>query len=82
MAMAKPQASSAGKGMAGMADHDATAGKSSGMNKPLESAEHLHGLVAHSSYEVIVGAPHNVYYEAATEYNRRLDAFLARVPVD
>ena len=49
---------------------------------PLESAEHLHSLVAHSSYEVIVGAPHNVYYEAATEYNRRLDAFLARVPVD
>lgn len=39
----------------------------------------LHALVPHSEYRVIEGAPHNVYYEAAAEYNAAVDAFLARV---
>jgi pimeloyl-ACP methyl ester carboxylesterase len=28
---------------------------------------------------VVDGAPHNVYYEAAAEYNAIVEAFLARV---
>jgi hypothetical protein len=28
---------------------------------------------------VIDGAPHNVYYEAASDYNEEVDRFLARV---
>jgi len=41
--------------------------------------ERLHELVPQSAYEVIEGAPHNVYYEAAAEYNELLDRFLASV---
>jgi len=41
--------------------------------------ETLHELVPHSEYHAIVGAPHNVYYEAAAPYNAIVDAFLARV---
>lgn len=37
----------------------------------------LHELVPNSRYKVIEGAPHNVYYEAADEYNATVDAFLA-----
>lgn len=42
--------------------------------------ERLHELVAHSQYVKIDGAPHNVYYEAAAQYNDAVDAFLANVP--
>jgi pimeloyl-ACP methyl ester carboxylesterase len=41
--------------------------------------EKLHSLVRGSKYRVIEGAPHNVYYEAANEYNAAVDAFLAGV---
>jgi hypothetical protein len=37
--------------------------------------------VPHSEYLSIAGAPHNVYYEAATSYNDALDAFLKKLPV-
>lgn len=38
--------------------------------------ERLHELVPGSRYRTIEGAPHNVYYEAAAEYNATVDAFL------
>lgn len=40
------------------------------------NAKRLHSLVSHSQYEEIDGAPHNVYWEAADEWNRRVDSFL------
>jgi pimeloyl-ACP methyl ester carboxylesterase len=42
-------------------------------------AKRLHTLVPGSSYNVIDGAPHNVYYEAAAEYNAVVESFLAKV---
>lgn len=41
-------------------------------------AEELHKRVPHSEYAVIEDAPHNVYYEAAAEYNRIVASFLER----
>ena len=41
--------------------------------------ERLHELVPQSEYRAIGGAPHNVYYEAAAEYNAAVDDFLSRV---
>jgi pimeloyl-ACP methyl ester carboxylesterase len=41
-------------------------------------AEELHKRVPHSEYALIEGAPHNVYYEAAAEYNRIVASFLER----
>jgi pimeloyl-ACP methyl ester carboxylesterase len=41
-------------------------------------AEELHKRVPRSAYALIDGAPHNVYYEAAAEYNRAVDGFLER----
>jgi len=41
--------------------------------------ERLHELLPHSEYHVIEGAPHNVYYEAAKQYNATVDAFLVSV---
>jgi pimeloyl-ACP methyl ester carboxylesterase len=41
--------------------------------------DRLHALVPQSEYEIIEGAPHNVYYEAAGRYNPRVDRFLATV---
>ena len=43
------------------------------------AADRLHKLVPGSQYHVVKGAPHNVYYEAAAEYNQVLGAFLDRV---
>lgn len=40
------------------------------------AAERLHSVVAGSRLAVIPGAPHNVYYETATEYNEVVTAFL------
>ncbi len=40
------------------------------------AAERLHELVQGSSLEVIEGAPHNVYYEAAERYNAVVGTFL------
>jgi pimeloyl-ACP methyl ester carboxylesterase len=42
-------------------------------------AERLHELVPGSLYKQIDGAPHNVYYEAAAEYNAVLETFLSQV---
>ena len=49
------------------------------LDRAVPSAERLHALVPHSELRVIAGAPHNVYYEAAAEYNAIVDEFLARV---
>ncbi len=50
-----------------------------GLDRLVPWAENLHSLVPGSKYEVIAGAPHNVYYEAAKEYNALVDGFLAGV---
>ena len=50
-----------------------------GLDRLVPWAENLHALVPGSKYEVIAGAPHNVYYEAAKEYNALVDGFLAGV---
>jgi pimeloyl-ACP methyl ester carboxylesterase len=49
------------------------------LDAAVPSAERLHAAVPGSSYHVIEGAPHNVYYEAADEYNRVVGGFLDRV---
>ena len=41
--------------------------------------ENLANAVPGAEYQVIEGAPHNVYYEAAAPYNAVVDAFLAKV---
>ncbi len=43
------------------------------------NCERLHALLPGSRYHVVEGAPHNVYYEAAAEYNDVVAAFLADV---
>ena len=48
------------------------------LDAALPRAEELHKRVPHSEYAVIEGAPHNVYYEAAAEYNRIVASFLER----
>ncbi len=48
-----------------------------GLDRLVPWCEALHAAVPHSQYEVIHGAPHNVYYEAAVPYNRLVDGFLA-----
>lgn len=50
-----------------------------GLDRAVPAAERLHERVAHSRYRVIDGAPHNVYYEAADEYNAEVARFLADV---
>jgi pimeloyl-ACP methyl ester carboxylesterase len=40
---------------------------------------HLHELVPGSRFAQVAGAPHNVYYQAAEEYNRIVSGFLAEV---
>jgi pimeloyl-ACP methyl ester carboxylesterase len=42
----------------------------------IPNAERLHALVPHSQYAVIEGAPHNVYWEAAIEWNETVAEFL------
>jgi pimeloyl-ACP methyl ester carboxylesterase len=42
------------------------------------AAERLHAAVSQSEYHVIEGAPHNVYYEAAAQYNAIVADFLER----
>ena len=56
----------------------ADAHRGRGMNGPVRGATASTSLVPASEYEVIAGAPHNVYYEAAAAYNARVDTFLAR----
>ncbi|MGH8994608.1 MAG: alpha/beta fold hydrolase [Acidimicrobiales bacterium] len=50
-----------------------------GIDGALPAAEHLHELVPHSRLTVIDGAPHNVYWEAADEYNAAVAKFLDEV---
>lgn len=50
-----------------------------GLDRLRPMCDYLHELVPTSEYVVIEGAPHNVYYEAAKEYNAAVDRFLARV---
>ncbi len=50
-----------------------------GVDWALPAAEHLHELVPGSRLEVVDGAPHNVYWEAADEYNAALSKFLDEV---
>ena len=45
----------------------------------IPNAERLHALVPHSQYAVIEGAPHNVYWEAAIEWNETVAEFLDSV---
>jgi len=50
------------------------------LDRLVPMCERLHALVLQSEYLPIPGAPHNVYYEAALEYNAAVDAFLSGVP--
>ncbi|GEM_PF-587396 len=43
------------------------------------ACERLHAALPHAEYRVIAGAPHNVYYETAAEYNAVVSDFLSRV---
>lgn len=51
-----------------------------GIDPLVPNAKRLHSLVLHSSYVEIPGAPHNVYWEAAAEWNAAVDSFLAGAP--
>jgi pimeloyl-ACP methyl ester carboxylesterase len=46
-----------------------------------QAGMHLHELVRESRLAIVAGAPHNVYYQAAAEYNELVTAFLAELPV-
>jgi pimeloyl-ACP methyl ester carboxylesterase len=46
------------------------------LDRAVPSAERLHHLVEGSRLVVIDGAPHNVYFEAAEEYNAAVSKFL------
>jgi pimeloyl-ACP methyl ester carboxylesterase len=49
------------------------------LDPAVPNCEKLHELVPGSEYHPVANAPHNVYYEAATEYNRIVGEFLAKV---
>jgi pimeloyl-ACP methyl ester carboxylesterase len=49
-----------------------------GLDRARPAAERLHQLVPGSEYVVIEGAPHNVYYETASQYNAAVADFLGR----
>jgi pimeloyl-ACP methyl ester carboxylesterase len=49
------------------------------LDRAVPAAEHLHELVDGSRLTVIDGAPHNVYWEAAEEYNAAVSKFLDEV---
>jgi pimeloyl-ACP methyl ester carboxylesterase len=48
------------------------------LDRAVPNVQRLHSLVPHSEYVEIEGAPHNVYYEAAAQYNEAVAGFLAR----
>ena len=50
-----------------------------GLDRLVPWCARLNELVPGSQCQVIEGAPHNVYYEAAKEYNAIVDAFLSGV---
>lgn len=49
------------------------------LDRAVPSAERLHQLVENSRLTVIDGAPHNVYFEAAEEYNAAVSKFLEEI---
>ena len=49
------------------------------LDAAVPNAKRLHELVEGSRYHEIDGAPHNVYYEAAEEYNKVVGAFVDEV---
>ena len=49
------------------------------LDAAVPNAQRLHALVPGSGFHIIDGAPHNVYYEAADEYNKVVGAFLDEV---
>ena len=49
-----------------------------GLDGAVPSSKNLSTIVPGAEYVEIAGAPHNVYYEAARQYNAALDDFLAR----
>jgi pimeloyl-ACP methyl ester carboxylesterase len=49
------------------------------VDRAVSSAEHLHELVPGSRLTIIDGAPHNVYWEAAEDYNAVVSKFLDEV---
>lgn len=48
------------------------------LDRAVPSSKNLSTLVPGAEYVEIAGAPHNVYYEAAKQYNAALDDFFAR----
>ncbi len=67
---------------------DELAGLAGGIRSPVQivvgeldwladAGAHLHELVKQSQFAVVPGAPHNVYFEAAAQYNEIVSAFLA-----
>ncbi len=48
------------------------------LDRAVPSARNLNSLVPGSECVEVAGAPHNVYYEAARQYNAALDDFFAR----
>ena len=48
------------------------------LDRAVPSSKNLSTLVAGAEFVSIEGAPHNVYYEAARQYNAAVDDFLAR----
>jgi pimeloyl-ACP methyl ester carboxylesterase len=48
------------------------------LDTAVPSSKHLSTLVSNAEFVEIAGAPHNVYYEAASAYNAALDDFFAR----
>jgi pimeloyl-ACP methyl ester carboxylesterase len=49
-----------------------------GLDRAVASSKNLSTIVPGAEYFEIEGAPHNVYYEAARQYNAGLDDFFAR----
>jgi pimeloyl-ACP methyl ester carboxylesterase len=49
------------------------------VDRAVPVAEHLHELVPGSRLTIIDGALHNVYWEAAEEYNAAVSKFLDEV---
>jgi pimeloyl-ACP methyl ester carboxylesterase len=49
-----------------------------GLDGAVPSSKNLSTLIPAAEYVEIAGAPHNVYYEAAKQYNAALDDFFAR----
>ena len=47
------------------------------LDRLVPNAKRLHGLVEQSQYVEIPGAPHNVYYETAQEWNQAVSEFLS-----